>query len=56
MNGVNDESDGEQHVDEVEEQEENADAMRARGIIAGKRKPTPRPSTEACTRTLLFRS
>ncbi len=57
MNGVNDESDGEQHVDEVEEQEEeNADAMRAQGIIAGKRRPTPRPSTEACTRTLLFRS
>jgi hypothetical protein len=57
MNGVNDESDGEQHVDEMEEQEEeNADAMRAQGIIAGKRRPTPRPSTEACTRTLLFRS
>jgi hypothetical protein len=38
MYGVNDESDGEQDVDEVEEQVENADAMRAEGIIAGKRK------------------
>ena len=38
MNGVNDESDGEQHVEEVEEQEESVDAMSAQGIIAGKRK------------------